>query len=401
MLLLSLVVNLGLLCTFKYLGFLLSSFGELIGFMRLEINIPHLELLLPVGISFYTFQTIGYTIDVYRNKSSVERHFGYFALYVSYFPQLVAGPIERASRLLPSLRQKHNFSWERTVSGLRQMLWGFFKKVVVADNLAAAIDPIFADPSSQGSATLFMAACCFVVQVYGDFSGYSDIAIGGARILGHDLMTNFKRPLFATDISDFWRRWHISLGTWFRDYLYFPLGGNRKGPWASFRNFMIVCLLIGLWHGASWTFVIWGGLMGAWMGVRVILRPVREGIGAPWFPKQPSKFRTVLRIVFTFSLFCFISVWFRCPDLGQTFLYYQGIFDWSVAATLSGFLDKNVVALTAVVILLTIEGVIKDRSFEEVLSKHSFYRGLLDAVILSLILIIGKYDAQQFFYFQF
>jgi D-alanyl-lipoteichoic acid acyltransferase DltB (MBOAT superfamily) len=254
----SLAINLGLLGTFKYIDFFRSVLQDLLNLSGFSASFPALNLLLPVGISFYTFQTLGYTIDVYRRRIEPERHFGIFALYVSFFPQLVAGPIERSHRLLPQLKKHHSFHYPDGVEGLRLILWGLFKKMVVADRLAEVVDVIYADPERYPGPVLVLATVCFAFQIYCDFSGYSDIAIGSARLLGIHLMTNFRRPYHARSIQDFWQRWHISLSTWFRDYVYLPLGGNRVSPARWFVNILVVFILSGFWHGANWTFVAWG-----------------------------------------------------------------------------------------------------------------------------------------------
>jgi len=258
----SLFGNLGMLFFFKYFNFFNENLGSLAQLVGIPYAPAHLDLLLPVGISFYTFQTLSYTIDVYRRDMKAEHDFWQFALYVSFFPQLVAGPIERSTNLLPQFRDVKAFQVERAVSGLRIMLWGFFKKVVIADRLAVVVNTIYAEPEKWSGIYLIIGTLAFAFQIYCDFSGYSDIAIGGARIMGFSLMKNFDRPYHAKSVTEFWRRWHISLSTWFRDYLYFPLGGNRKGYARTSFNLFVIFLVSGLWHGARWTFVIWGALNG-------------------------------------------------------------------------------------------------------------------------------------------
>ena len=253
----SLIANLGILFIFKYYGFFIDTINAFTA-----NNFDVIYLLLPMGISFYTFQTLSYTIDVYRKQREPEYHLGYFALYVTFFPQLVAGPIERSDRLIPQLRKEQTFDYARTVEGLQRMVWGFFKKVVIADNLAVAVNRVYGNVEEMSGLTLLIATGFFAYQIYCDFSGYSDIAIGSAKILGIDLMENFKRPYFSTSIKEFWSRWHISLSTWFRDYVYIPLGGSKKGSVRTYVNVSIVFLISGLWHGASWMFVIWGAIHG-------------------------------------------------------------------------------------------------------------------------------------------
>ncbi|HOJ12159.1 MAG TPA: MBOAT family O-acyltransferase, partial [Clostridiales bacterium] len=272
---LSLLINLGLLIVFKYFNFFNDSLRTLFTQLNLPYNVPGFNLLLPMGISFYTFQTLSYSIDVYRGTMKPETHFGIFALYVSFFPQLVARPIERADRLLPQFYNKNKFDYDRVTSGLKIMAWGFFKKVVVADRLGIAVSAIYNNPVKHNSIQFIIATLFFTFQIFCDFSGYSDIAIGSARIMGFELMENFKRPYFSKSVAEFWRRWHISLSSWFKDYLYIPLGGNRVSKARNYFNLFITFLASGLWHGANWTFVVWGALHGAYIVLGRMLAPVR------------------------------------------------------------------------------------------------------------------------------
>jgi D-alanyl-lipoteichoic acid acyltransferase DltB (MBOAT superfamily) len=262
LLVIGLIANLGILFAFKYFNFVNDSLRIAFNQFNLIYNVPMFQALLPVGISFYTFQSLGYTIDVYRGKLEPERHLGRFALFVSFFPQLLAGPIERASNMLPQFYEKFDFDEARVSSGLRLILWGLFKKIVIADRLGLYVNAVYNSPSDWEGWPVFLATYFFAFQIYCDFSGYSDIAIGAARVMGFNLMENFRRPYFAQSPSEFWRRWHISLSSWFRDYLYIPLGGSRVSVPRWYLNLMIVFLVSGLWHGAAWTFVIWGGLHG-------------------------------------------------------------------------------------------------------------------------------------------
>ena len=256
----SLVVNLGFLGFFKYCNFFIESWIDVWARLGVEMHPTTLQIILPVGISFYTFQTLSYTIDVYKGKLKPESNLINFAAYVAFFPQLVAGPIERASNLLPQFSRKRIFNNEQAISGLNLILWGLFKKVVIADSCATYVNAIFENPGQHNSLTLILGAVYFAFQIYGDFSGYSDIAIGTARLFGFELMHNFKLPYFSRDIAEFWRRWHISLSTWFRDYVYIPLGGSRGSRWQQIRNVFIIFLVSGFWHGANWTFIIWGAI---------------------------------------------------------------------------------------------------------------------------------------------
>jgi alginate O-acetyltransferase complex protein AlgI len=288
----SLLANIGILGIFKYFTFLNANFHSLGQFLHFNFPVRHLGLLLPIGLSFHTFQSMSYTIEVYLGRQRAEKHLGIYALYVMFYPQLVAGPIERPQNLLHQLREYHEFDADRIFSGLRLMLWGYFKKVVIADRLGAIVDPIYHNPRAWGGAYLWLATCFFAFQIYCDFAGYCDIAIGAARVLGVKLMDNFDRPYAARSIADFWRRWHISLSTWFRDYLYIPLGGNRVPLPRWCVNVMIVFVISGLWHGASWTFVIWGALHGFYLIIERAAAVLRQRLAVKTAVRlPPSVFR--------------------------------------------------------------------------------------------------------------
>jgi alginate O-acetyltransferase complex protein AlgI len=314
----SLVANLGILFAFKYANFFGASVQAAFRATNVMLAVPRLEVLLPVGISFYTFQTLSYTIDLYRGEREPERHLGRFALYVSFFPQLVAGPIERSTRLLPQLaRLTAKLDGDRIARGLGLVVWGLFKKAVIADRAALFVDAVFADPERFGGPTIIVATYLFAFQIYCDFSGYSDIAIGSAKVLGVDLMENFERPYWSPSIASFWRRWHVSLSTWFRDYLYLPLGGRRVGMGRWAFNILVVFVLSGLWHGASWTFVIWGAFHG------LLLLLTRAGSRA-WDAATGSLsadarklLATALGVPITFHLVCFGWLIFRADDLSH------------------------------------------------------------------------------------
>jgi len=318
----SLLVNLGLLCYFKYSNFFIDSWVDAWATAGVTMHVSSLKVILPVGISFYTFQTLSYSIDIYRGNLKPTRSFINFAAFVSFFPQLVAGPIERASRLLPQIENKRVFKYEEGVAGLRLILWGMFKKVVVADTCAIYANDIFANYTEYSGPTLMLGAVYFAFQIYGDFSGYSDIAIGTAKLFGIQLMTNFKTPYFSRDIAEFWRRWHISLSTWFRDYLYIPLGGSRVGKWKSVRNVFIIFLVSGFWHGANWTFIVWGGIHAA-LFLPLLLRGknrryTSDTIGeGRWLPTG----RELLGMAWTFSMVCVAWVFFRAESVGEAVGY--------------------------------------------------------------------------------
>ena len=317
----SIVTNIGLLGFFKYYNFFIESAQDVLSQLGFAENAGSLNIILPVGISFYTFQALSYTIDVYRKKiPSCDSALDFFA-YVSFFPQLVAGPIERASHLLPQFKKRVEFNGTVGVDALLQILWGFFKKVVVADNAAIFVDAIFMDSANQSGGVLALGAVLFAIQIYGDFSGYSDIAIGVARLLGFDLMKNFACPYFSRDIAEFWRRWHISLSTWFRDYVYIPIGGSHGGVIARVRNVMVVFVLSGLWHGANWTFVFWGGLNAILFLPLIVGRVHRSHLDTVahgrWFPS----FREVYMMFTTFSITCVCWVFFRAETVSGAFSY--------------------------------------------------------------------------------
>jgi alginate O-acetyltransferase complex protein AlgI len=309
--------GLGLLFFFKYYDFArrsLETAGQAVG---ADVALPLIDIILPVGISFYTFQALSYTIDVYRGQLKEERHFGRFALFVSFFPQLVAGPIERASNLLVQFRRKTFLDLDRLSSGLKLMLWGLFKKVVIADRLAIFVNQIYADPTAHSGPTLLLATYFFTFQIYCDFSGYSDIAIGAARILGYDLMQNFRLPYFAKSISEFWERWHISLSTWFRDYLYFPIGGNRVGYYRWCFNIIVVFAISGLWHGANWTFVVWGLLHGSYYLIERTAGPYAKNLVEAL--RLPKPLISLAQIAFTFHLVVIAWVFFRASSIHNAF----------------------------------------------------------------------------------
>lgn len=315
LLLTAIILTLAILFFFKYYNFANGALRSLFAFLQAPYHLPDLDILLPIGISFHTFQTLSYIIDLYRGKIPVERSFVKFALFVSFFPLLVAGPIERANHLLPQLERRNHFDVARLSSGLKLMLWGFFKKVVIADRLAEYVNQIYGHPADFSGTTLALATYCFAFQIYCDFSGYSDIAIGSARVLGFDLMQNFDLPYLARSISEFWQRWHISLSTWFRDYLYFPLGGSRVSlaRWAV--NILIVFTVSGLWHGASWVFVIWGGLHGLYYLMEKWLAPYGQVLCLRLH--LPETVQALLQVLLTFHLVLVAWVFFRASSLHE------------------------------------------------------------------------------------
>jgi alginate O-acetyltransferase complex protein AlgI len=331
----SILVNLGTLFFFKYLGFFVASFGELFHLPGLRAGWAVSHVILPLGISYYTLQMLGYTIDVYRGQFPAERNLLSFLLFAAFFPKLVAGPIERAANLLPQLHQTRTFQTARAKDGVRQMLWGFFKKLVIADNLAAPVDDIFKNYLGLDGATLFVGAFLFAVEIYCDFSGYSDIAVGAARLFGVELTQNFAYPYFSRDIAEFWRRWHVSLSTWFRDYVFFPLGSVRRGTLVSIRNVLVTFTLSGLWHGADWTFIVWGLLHGLYF-VPPLTRRKRRPTNAAGVREHVLPTLTELRqMTATFLLVMLAWVFFRATSVGDAFGFLAHAFTHPWAGNLS------------------------------------------------------------------
>ena len=316
-LLASLLANIGVLASFKYFDFASDNLRALLTYLHSDYPVQHIGLLLPIGLSFHTFQSLSYTIEVYRGRQRAERHLGIYALYVMFYPQLVAGPIERPQNLLHQFREDHEFDPNRIFAGLRQMMWGFFKKLVIAARLANIVDPIYHNPRAWGSAYLWLATYSFAFQIYCDFSGYSDIALGAAKVLGIKLMTNFDRPYAARSVAEFWRRWHISLSTWFRDYVYFPLGGNRVSLPRWCMNILVVFLISGLWHGASWTFVLWGAIHGMYLIFGRMTSGVRRRLAVAIGLDQLPVVTAAAKIFLTFNLVAIAWVFFRAASLGQ------------------------------------------------------------------------------------
>lgn len=330
----SVVVNLGILGFFKYFNFFVDSAASLLASIGFQPHLPVLRVILPVGISFYTFQTMSYTIDIYRGKLKPTKSFIDFALFVSFFSQLVAGPIERAKNLLPQISKPRHMTRENVLSGLNLVLLGFFKKVAIADTLSPIVENIFADPTAMSSGQLWTGVYAFTFQIYGDFSGYTDIARGIARILGFELMENFNAPYLSRNITEFWRRWHISLSSWLKDYLYIPLGGNRRGRVRTYINLMVTMFLGGLWHGAAWNFVVWGLLHGIYLtGHRMILRGNKPDFS--WSRTFPGWAGDIVKIFLTFHLVALTWVLFRSPDFTSALIYLKGLFRFHQLTDLS------------------------------------------------------------------
>src|SRR5680860_142330 len=317
----SIIVNLGFLGFFKYYNFFLDNFESAFSFFGKEINANSLNIILPVGISFYTFQTLSYTIDVYRKKLEPTKDLVAFSAFVSFFPQLVAGPIERATHLLPQFYKKRTFDYAKAVDGMRQILWGLFKKIVIADNCAEYANEIFNNSGEYSGSTLLLGALFFTFQIYGDFSGYSDIAIGTSRLFGFNLMRNFSFPYFSRDIAEFWRRWHISLSTWFRDYLYIPLGGSRGGTWMKVRNTFIIFIVSGFWHGANWTFVVWGALNALYFLPLLLTNKNRQNMEVVAENSYLPSINEFFQMGLTFGLTVIAWIFFRADNIGHAINY--------------------------------------------------------------------------------
>jgi len=411
-LLLSLLFNLGLLFFLKYYNFLNDSLEVLFSHLHIAYKFPASHVLLPVGISFYTFKSLSYTIDVYRGPKPPERHLGFFALYVVFFPQLLAGPIERATRFLPQLYERADFDYQRVVKGLRLMLWGFFQKMVIADNLATLVDSVYKHPTDYEGFPIFFATFLFAVQIYCDFSGYSDIAIGAAQVMGYRTMENFNRPYFSKSISEFWRRWHISLSSWFRDYVYIPMGGNRVSILRWYMNLFVVMLICGFWHGANWTFLVWGGLHGFYLIFSILTGSVRDRLVRIIALDRVPKLHSSLKILITFSLVCFAWIFFRADTISDALNIISSLFTgWGRAFT-TETLEKIpfwgplrfelIVSLISIGILLSVhlmeqQGNVIDRFSE----KPVWIRWSVYYFFLVAILLFGNFGSKQFIYFQF
>jgi D-alanyl-lipoteichoic acid acyltransferase DltB (MBOAT superfamily) len=405
---------LGILFTFKYYNFANASLRGLFAALRIPVEIPYSNLLLPIGISFYTFQKISYVVDVYHGRVKAEKHFGIFAVYSCFFPQLVAGPIERAQHLLRQFYEIHEFSYDRATSGLALLLWGFFKKVVVADRVAILVKAVYGDPHSYSGAPLLAATVLFAFQIYCDFSGYTDIAIGSARLLGFDLMMNFRQPYFSASIPEFWRRWHISLSTWFKDYVYIPLGGNRVVKWRWYYNLFITFLISGLWHGANWTFAAWGALHGFYMVVDSLVGPGRERLLSRWSGGPAGVAFAGINVAITFALVVIAWIPFRAADFGDAWYIFTHLFSGSgnwfnltaVAIQFRG-LGLNTVEMSycalSIGIVVLYDLIDSHRNVWDLLrAGPRTVRWAVMYALLILVLFFGPYNqAQNFIYFQF
>lgn len=400
-LLISLTVNLGLLAVFKYFNFFIDSAATLLQMVGMQPNITTLQIILPVGISFYTFQTLSYTIDIYRGKLKPIHDPLDFALFVSFFPQLVAGPIERASSLLPQLAEKRRVTNEDIYEGVYLILMGLFRKIVLADSAAVYVNRAFSNPDIFTSSGLLIATLLFSIQIYCDFAGYTDIARGTARLLGIKLMVNFKQPYFSTNITEFWRRWHISLSTWLRDYLYIPLGGNRHGTFKTYRNLIYTMLLGGLWHGAAWGFVVWGALHGSYLAIHKYIggTPENDSLNQPFYVGMSKRIFIVLLVSLTW-------IPFRQPDGVLAWHYFASIIQWHGSlfdvANPGKVLEPGLVLFMSICALLIIDlpMYLKDKQ-TALFDWQWFPRGAAYAALILGVMLFGGKNEIAFIYFQF
>jgi D-alanyl-lipoteichoic acid acyltransferase DltB (MBOAT superfamily) len=397
---LSICVNLGFLGIFKYYNFFVTSFADAISNIGLHVSPWTLNLILPVGISFYTFHGLSYVIDIYKDRIKAEKDFVDYAVFVSFFPLLVAGPIERATHLLPQIQKKRIFNYANMVDGLRQILWGLFKKVVIADQCAQYANTIFTNSSDYSGSTLLLGALLFTFQIYGDFSGYSDIAIGTAKLFGIDLLRNFAFPYFSRDIAEFWRRWHISLSTWFRDYLYIPLGGSKGGTWIKVRNTFIIFLVSGFWHGANWTFIIWGLLNALYIMPSIIFKTNRNNLDVVAQGRYLPNLKEIVSVGITFSLTVLAWIFFRAENLNHAISYLQGLFSSSFFSIPQ---IKPVSVVVYIFLFIIVEWLGREKKYGIENFGFKWPRIVRWTFYYILIILILSFSGkeQEFIYFQF
>jgi alginate O-acetyltransferase complex protein AlgI len=419
-LVMSIVVNVGFLAFFKYFNFLNDNLALLAKLIHWNYSVSSLMIILPIGLSFHTFQAMSYTIEVYRGNQEPEKHFGIYALYVMFYPQLVAGPIERPQHLLHQFYEVHTFEYQRVVDGLKLMAWGLFKKVVIADRLTYYVDTVYNNPLSYNGLSYIIATVFFSFQIYCDFSGYSDIAIGSAQVMGFNLMDNFRRPYFSKTISEFWKRWHISLSTWFRDYLYIPLGGNRvstKLRW--YFNLFIVFFISGLWHGANWTFLIWGALHGTYLIAEILTEKFRIRTARLFHMENVPTIHKFVKVLMTFSLVSFSWIFFRAKNVHDALHIVTNLFSGIPAFAVSLFhahlsndminqifLGKSpadfLIAILCILFLEFVHFQQRHRDIRHMLHDRPFvFKWAVYSLIILGIIFLGVYEKKQFIYFQF
>jgi alginate O-acetyltransferase complex protein AlgI len=401
---LSITLNVGFLALFKYYDFFVESFASILNGVGLHVNADSwtLKLILPVGISFYTFHVLSYVIDIYKGRIQSERNVVDFGLFVAYFPLLVAGPIERATHLLPQIQKPRTFDYSKTVDGLRQIVWGLFKKVVVADGCAEYANLIFEGAADYSGSTLVVGAVFFTFQIYCDFSGYSDIALGTSRLFGIELLRNFAFPYFSRDIAEFWRRWHISLTTWFRDYLYIPLGGSKGGTWMKIRNTFIIFLVSGFWHGANWTFIVWGALNAFYFLPYMLTNSNRNNLEIVAQGKLFPSMRELLGMIITFMMAVFGWIFFRAQDMGHAMTFIQGIFKGNLfqQPTLP---DAANLVIFFIIFTMFIEWLGRESKYALErfgLNWYAPFRWLFYFVLIACVIVLSGKE-QEFIYFQF
>ena len=393
-------MNLGLLGFFKYYNFFLDNFVRAFSLFGMKIQANSLNIVLPVGISFYTFQTLSYSIDVYRKKLEATKDFAAFSAFVSFFPQLVAGPIERATNLLPQFYKRRDFHYEGAVDGLRQILWGLFKKMVIADNCAVFANMIFTGSDQYHGSALLFGSIFFAFQIYGDFSGYSDIAIGTAKLFGFDLMKNFAYPYFSRDIAEFWRRWHISLSTWFRDYVYIPLGGSKGSKLSIVRNTFIIFLLSGFWHGANWTFLVWGAMNALYFLPLLFLKKNRDHLDIVSKGRIFPSVIDLLSMIATFLLTCFAWIFFRSNSMEEALKFISKMISKTLFSNPQLSL-KGYLVLLMVVFFLIVEWVGREQDYPVATLLEKMPKLLRWGVYYALVFIIFYFSGarQEFIYF--
>ena len=401
----SIIANIGFLGIFKYYNFFANSFAEALSTFGLQVNVSSLNLILPVGISFYTFHGLSYIIDVYKNRIEPEKNYIDYSLFVGFFPLLVAGPIERATHLLPQIKTKRHFNYTTVVDGLRQILWGLFKKMIIADQCAQFANLAFNNTANYSGSTLVLGTIFFAFQIYGDFSGYSDIAIGTARLFGIELLRNFNYPYFSRNIAEFWRRWHISLSTWFRDYLYIPLGGSKGSIWIRIRNIFIIFLISGFWHGANWTFIIWGLLHTIYIMPSIIFKTNRTHLNSVAKGKILPNIKDLFSIFLTFSLTVFAWIFFRSETVSKAFEFVSIVFSKSLFSFPDYDFMKSALKISIPFLLfIAVEWLGREKKFPLENMEYQFSKPTRWLVYMFIIFLIGIYMQTQqtpFIYFNF